>query len=115
MKTTRRLAGFLSAMAILAITSSVTHGGGWATLTIANLPDYFVVGKPVPLTFLVRAHGVTLVDGMQTAVTAHLGTETEIQFASSPTGKAGCTALRSSSRTLRPDRSLPPVVTLASV
>jgi mono/diheme cytochrome c family protein len=89
MKITRSFVGLLCATVVLVITGTVAHGGGWATVTVNNLPEYFVAGKPVTLTFLVRAHGVTLVDGLKTAVSAKMDSEKEIQFATAPTGNLG--------------------------
>ena len=33
------------------------HYGGWATVTVENLPDRLVSGQPYNMTFSVRAHG----------------------------------------------------------
>lgn len=35
------------------------HAGGWAVITVDDLPDYVEAGKPVQLSFMVRQHGVT--------------------------------------------------------
>ena len=32
--------------------------GGWATISVEDLPDYLVAGQPARLTFTVRQHGV---------------------------------------------------------
>jgi hypothetical protein len=76
-------------MVVVVFTGTVAHGGGWATITMNNLPEYFVADKPVTLTFIVRAHGVTPIDGMKTAVALKLGSEKQIDFVSGPTGKTG--------------------------
>jgi hypothetical protein len=76
-------------MVVVLLTSTVTHGGGWCSITVNNMPEYFVAGKPVALSFVVRAHGVTPVDGMKTAVKARMGSQKEIDFVSGPTGKTG--------------------------
>ena len=89
MKITSRPAGFLLAMVVVLLTGTVAHGGGWATITLNNMPEYFVAGKAVTLTFVVRAHGVTPMDGMKTAVKARMGDQREIDFVSGPTGKTG--------------------------
>jgi mono/diheme cytochrome c family protein len=38
--------------------------GGWATVTVENLPDQLVAGTPYNLTFSVRQHGDNLLGGL---------------------------------------------------
>jgi mono/diheme cytochrome c family protein len=38
--------------------------GGWAVVTLKDVPDYMVAGKPVSLTYAVRQHGVHLTPGL---------------------------------------------------
>ena len=33
--------------------------GGWAAVTVDDVPEYLVAGKPVTLSFVVRQHGHT--------------------------------------------------------
>jgi hypothetical protein len=47
--------------------------GGWAAITVQDLPDYVVAGQPVTLTFIVRQHGVTKLNGLQPRVEARTG------------------------------------------
>ncbi len=42
--------------------------GGWATITVEDLPDYAVTGRPVNLTFTVRQHGVHPLAGLRPRV-----------------------------------------------
>ncbi len=42
----------------LLLPASMHHAGGWAVVTVDQLPDYAEVGKPVTLTYMVRQHGV---------------------------------------------------------
>jgi cytochrome c551/c552 len=49
------------------------HFGGWAVVTVDDLPDYVVVGQPVRLSFVVRQHGMTPLAGLQPSVEAKLG------------------------------------------
>jgi mono/diheme cytochrome c family protein len=44
--------------------------GGWAAITVQDLPDYVVAGQPVTLTFIVRQHGFTKLSGLQPRVEA---------------------------------------------
>jgi mono/diheme cytochrome c family protein len=86
--TTRSLIALI-ATAFVLIASTVAFAGGWATVTLNGMPDYFVAGKAVPITFLVRAHGVTLQDGLKTGVTAAMAGEKELRFATAQTGNLG--------------------------
>jgi mono/diheme cytochrome c family protein len=47
--------------------------GGWAVVTVDDLPDYVVAGKPVDLPFTVRQHGVTLLGDLTPTVTLRSG------------------------------------------
>jgi mono/diheme cytochrome c family protein len=47
--------------------------GGWAAITVRDLPDYVVAGQPVTLTFTVRQHGVRLLSGLSASVDARSG------------------------------------------
>jgi mono/diheme cytochrome c family protein len=47
--------------------------GGWAIVTVDDLPDYVVAGKPVRLSFVVRQHGMTPLDGLEPGVQAKSG------------------------------------------
>jgi cytochrome c553 len=47
--------------------------GGWATITVEDLPEHIVVGQPVELTYTVRQHGVDRLRGLKGEVEARLG------------------------------------------
>lgn len=49
--------------------------GGWATITVADLPDHFVAGQPINLSFTIRQHGVKLMDNLTPSLEAVKGTE----------------------------------------
>ena len=49
------------------------HFGGWAVVTVDDLPDYVVAGQPVRLSFVVRQHGMTPLAGLQPSVEAKFG------------------------------------------
>jgi mono/diheme cytochrome c family protein len=36
----------------------MAFAGGWATITVRDLPDYVVAGQPTELAFTIRQHGV---------------------------------------------------------
>src|ERR1051325_3253555 len=42
--------------------------GGWAVITVDDLPEYAVAGKPIDLSFAVRQHGVKLMGDVQPSV-----------------------------------------------
>ena len=44
--------------------------GGWAAITVEDLPDYGVVRQPLNLTFTVRQHGVTRLSNLEPRVEA---------------------------------------------
>src|SRR5262245_13922459 len=47
--------------------------GGWAVVTLDHLPEYFVAGQPTTLSFMVRQHGVTPLDGVHPTVEGRFG------------------------------------------
>jgi cbb3-type cytochrome c oxidase subunit III len=47
--------------------------GGWAVVTVEDLPDYIVAGQPEVLTFTVRQHGVRPLPGFAPTVDARSG------------------------------------------
>ena len=63
--------------------------GGWAIVTVNNLPEYAVSGKPVILTFTVRQHGITQLTGLKPSVRATAPGHPETRASASPTGKSG--------------------------
>jgi len=44
--------------------------GGWAVITVEALPDHAVMGRPVDLAFVVRQHGLTMLEGLEASVEA---------------------------------------------
>ncbi|MEO8621846.1 MAG: cytochrome c [bacterium] len=47
--------------------------GGWAIVSVDDLPEYLVAGKPVAVSFMVRQHAVTLLDGLKPTITLKSG------------------------------------------
>jgi len=47
--------------------------GGWATITVEDLPEHIVAGQPVDLTYTVRQHGVERIRGLKGRVEAQFG------------------------------------------
>jgi len=47
--------------------------GGWATVSVKDLPDYIVAGQPTTLPFTVRQHGVEPLSGLRPTIDARSG------------------------------------------
>lgn len=62
--------------------------GGWAVVTVDDVPDYLVAGKPLPVSFVVRQHGATLLGGLSPSVTIQSGA-TQTSVAARATGGSG--------------------------
>lgn len=62
--------------------------GGWAVTTVQDLPDYIVAGKALTLTYTVRQHGLTLLNGLKPEVEARAG-GTELRVMGAPGKSAG--------------------------
>ena len=60
----------LLALASSTMVAVTAYAGGWATVTVENMPEHFVVGKPAELRLLVRQHGVSPLEGLTVAVRA---------------------------------------------
>ena len=69
---TRRLLKFAFLTAVVLVASAF-YFGGWAVLTIDDLPDYATVGKPVSLTYVARQHGVEKLDKLSGDIEARSG------------------------------------------
>jgi cytochrome c2 len=60
--------------------------GGWATISVKDVPDYMVAGQPTQLAFRVLQHGAEPLSGLQPTIVARLGTLAATADAK-PTGK----------------------------
>jgi len=79
----------LSVLAVVVLAAAVRLGaGGWAVVTLDTLPESAVVATPLRLSFTVRQHGQTLMDGLQPRVQAVAGTD-RVEGAALPTGQKG--------------------------
>ncbi len=56
---TNRKFGMIATAAALFVGVAANYGG-WATVTVENLPDQLTAGQPYNLTFSIRQHGVDL-------------------------------------------------------
>jgi cytochrome c2 len=59
--------------------------GGWATVSVTELPDYIVAGQPTKLPFRVRQHGAEPLSGLRPTIEARSG-ELAATVAASPVG-----------------------------
>lgn len=50
------------------IVAGLVTMGGWAVVTVKDLPEYFVAGQPYTIEFQVRQHGRTLLSGLRPAL-----------------------------------------------
>jgi hypothetical protein len=64
--------GVLGAV-LVASTVAFTAMGGWAVVTVSKIPDAWIAGKPLQLTWQVRQHGVSRLDGLRPTLEARAG------------------------------------------
>jgi mono/diheme cytochrome c family protein len=58
----------LAQVLIAGLGSGLIAVGGWAVVTVKDLPEYYVAGQAYTLDFQVRQHGRTLLTGLQPSV-----------------------------------------------
>jgi len=63
--------------------------GGWAVITLDELPTGIVAGEPFTVGFTVLQHGKTPMTGLEPTITANLYKETEFVVDAEPEGKPG--------------------------
>jgi cytochrome c553 len=64
--------GVLGAV-LVASTVAFMSMGGWAVVTVLKIPDAWVAGKPLILSWQVRQHGVSPLDGLRPVIEARSG------------------------------------------
>ena len=70
MKRTRFLIGLTL---ILTLTFTIpAFAGGWAVITLDELPNGVIAGEPLEIGFMVRQHGVTPMTGLDPVISARL-------------------------------------------
>lgn len=60
-------------LATVLLSATAFAFGGWAIVTVDDVPEQFVVGKPTELSFIVRQHAVTPLSGLTPKVTMKSG------------------------------------------
>jgi hypothetical protein len=65
----------LVSLGAIAVASTVAfaRAGGWAVVTVSKIPDAWITGKPLQLTWQVRQHGIELLDGLRPTLEARAG------------------------------------------
>ncbi len=75
---------------LLALAAAIpAFAGGWAVITLDELPMDVVAGEPLTVGFTVRQHGRTPMDGLEPTITAHLYKEEFFEVEAEPGGKPG--------------------------
>jgi cytochrome c2 len=64
-------------------------GGGWAVITLDELPANVIAGEPFTIGFTVRQHGRTPLDGLYPTITANLHKDQEFMVDAEPDGEPG--------------------------
>jgi hypothetical protein len=59
--------------ALVASTAAFTSLGGWAVVSVSKIPDAWITGKPLQLTWKVRGHGITPVHNLRPTIEARAG------------------------------------------
>jgi hypothetical protein len=83
-----RIATGFALIAIL-ITSIPVFAGGWAVITLDELPTDVVTGEPLTIGFTVRQHGRTPMNGLDPTVTARLPEGDRFVINAEPDDKPG--------------------------
>ena len=78
----------LAVPSVLLLAAFTHNAGGWAVVSVQDLPDYAVAGQPMTLTYAVRQHGEQLLDGLQGSVAALSGSA-RVAVDAKGTGKRG--------------------------
>lgn len=73
---------------LLLLPTLAALAGGWAVVTVEDLPDHVVAGRPVQLEFTVRQHGVEPVTGLEPQVEVR-GRGAPMRAVAAPAGAAG--------------------------
>jgi|SRR5215211_1800450 len=78
----------LSALAVGCLGGMAFSFGGWAVITVEDLPQRLTVGQPVSIAFMVRQHGTRPLEGLKPTLTATDGSRATEQI-SAPAEASG--------------------------
>jgi len=79
----------LSIASLLILIAATAYAGGWAIVTVIDLPDYAIAGKTLTMTFAVRQHGATLLAGLKPVVFAKAPDMRTVRIDAQPTKQTG--------------------------
>ena len=60
-------------LVLVAVPALVSAAGGWAIITVDDLPEYLVAGEPTEIAFTIRQHGLVALDRLSPSVEAKSG------------------------------------------
>jgi hypothetical protein len=79
----------LLVLAAAIVPAGTAHAGGWATVELDAMPAGLSAGEPWRMQMLVKAHGLTPVDGLQPSVRISNGDGVVRTFRTRPAGRPG--------------------------
>ena len=62
-----------SILLLMTLAAATVFAGGWVVITVQDLPDHIIAGRPVTLTYAVRQHGNKLTSGLSGRIEARSG------------------------------------------
>ena len=69
----KRLSLGIIGLVLVAVTVAFASAGGWAVVTVSKIPDAWIAGAPLQLTWQVRQHGVSKLEGLEPTLEARAG------------------------------------------
>jgi hypothetical protein len=69
----KRFSQGIVVVALAASTVALKSMGGWAVVSVSKIPDAWIAGKPLQLSWQVRAHGEAPVHGLRPTIEARSG------------------------------------------
>jgi mono/diheme cytochrome c family protein len=85
---------FLRLLPALVLLPALPHDfGGWAVVTVRELPEHAVAGQPLEIGYAVRQHGFALIPGLRGRVVARSGAQ-EVSATPAPASREGFYAAR---------------------
>ena len=63
----------LTAALAVVLSGTLLQAGGWAVITLQNVPEYLIVDAPATLVYTVRQHGHTPMNGLPGRIEARQG------------------------------------------
>ena len=79
----------LLAVLLSLILAVPAYAGGWAVITLDELPSGVVAGEPLTVGFTVRQHGITRMTGLTPNINAILTGEEKLVFSAEAEGEPG--------------------------